>query len=56
MFVGGDVKFLDIDSSDYEGGGGTQKQKYNSRSACHSSCLIVFVRLIGRFLGNADDE
>lgn len=30
--------------------------KGNSRSACHSSCLIVLVRLIGRFLGSADDE
>lgn len=54
---GGEAKFLCINSSDFDngsdGGGGGEG---DSRSACHSSCLIVFVRLIGRFLGSTDDE
>lgn len=33
-----------------------KRQWRDSRRACHSSCLIVLVRLIGKFLGSADDE
>lgn len=51
VFVRGPVpSFSTLIHQDYQG-----KKEGNSRSACHSSCLIVFVRLIGRFLGSADE-